>query len=310
MSAQDRELAVRLDRLLTTFGARHHRLPGVSSDARRACFVGQLVESERRVRYVATIREREISPLRADPSNALFDPIRAAILNLQNGVVDEASWLIFLSVHFGKALKTGWSLARAVYGGLDQGAWSWARTRSRPKDFRTWLAKNQGKIEAMGYRFGNHRKYQSLDAKKERGTGDAVESYVRWVVAKGSHRELFDDAIGARDGDAGLAFDELYESMKNVSSFGRMARFDYLTMVGKVGVAAIEPASTYMDGATGPLTGAQLLFGKKVSRRFRRAELDQWVVELGRHLGMGMQEMEDAICNWQKSPSKFKRFRG
>jgi hypothetical protein len=39
-------------------------------------------------------------------------------------------------------------------------------------------------------------------------------------------------------------------------------------------------------------------------------ELDAWVVELGAALQIGMQEMEDSLCNWQKSPADFRRFRG
>lgn len=77
----------------------------------------QLVESVRRVRYVTTVRQRTLSPLRTDPSSALFDPIKAAIMHLQRGDRDEASWLVFLSVHFGRALKSGSALGREVYAG-------------------------------------------------------------------------------------------------------------------------------------------------------------------------------------------------
>ena len=85
-----------------------------------------------------------------------------------------------------------------------------------------------------------------------------------------------------------------------------MARFDYLTMVGKLGLAPIEPGSTYMQGSTGPFVGARLLFGGRRSA----AELDAWLVELDARLHVGMQVLEDAICNWQKSPGTFGPFRG
>jgi hypothetical protein len=38
--------------------------------------------------------------------------------------------------------------------------------------------------------------------------------------------------------------------------------------------------------------------------------LEEWLVQLGAGLGVGMQVLEDALCNWQKSPVQFKRFRG
>jgi hypothetical protein len=94
--------------------------------------------------------------------------------------------------------------------------------------------------------------------------------------------------------------------MDAVASFGRTARFDYLTMVGKLGLAQIEPGSTYMQGSTGPLQGARLLFGEAASA----AALDAWLVELDGVLDVGMQVLEDALCNWQKSPEKFIPFRG
>ena len=115
-----------------------------------------------------------------------------------------------------------------------------------------------------------------------------------------------DQACEEADGSPRTAFDNLYRSMGVVASFGRMGRFDYLTMIGKLELARIEPGSTYMQGATGPVDGARLLFGQMASPTV----LDAWLVELDRDLNVGMQVLEDALCNWQKSPTKFKPFRG
>ena len=52
--------------------------------------------------------------------------------------------------------------------------------------------------------------------------------------------------------------------------------------------------------------GARLLFGGNNSL----VSLNNWLVELGAELNVGMQVLEDALCNWQKSPDKFRRFRG
>jgi len=105
-------------------------------------------------------------------------------------------------------------------------------------------------------------------------------------------------------------FDHLYRSMEAVASFGRTARFDYLTMIGKLKLAPIEPGSTYMQGATGPLTGARLLFTGSETGSLSRASADTYVIELEGRLRVGMQVMEDSLCNWQKSPDAFKPFRG
>jgi hypothetical protein len=87
--------------------------------------------------------------------------------------------------------------------------------------------------------------------------------------------------------------------------FGRLARFDYLTMVGKLELAPIRPGSAYIKGSTGPLLGAKLLFGDGSA-----TNLDKWVVQLDRKLQVGMQVLEDSLCNWQKSPDQFKSFQG
>jgi len=123
---------------------------------------------------------------------------------------------------------------------------------------------------------------------------------------------LIDEIRQRAGGDPRKTFDDLYRSLK-VASFGRTAKFDYLTMIGKLGLAPIEPGSTYMQGATGPLTGARLLFGGRKSAALRPGELEAWLVELDAQLQLGthgMQVLEDALCNWQKSPRRFVRFCG
>lgn len=269
----------------------------------------QLLESIHRVEYVSVIRTRQLSERRADPNDDLFDPLMAATLQQRQGNIEEAFWLVFLSVHFGKHARAGWRYAREVYGRLGEGGrWDWANTSADPRGFRKWLDAHQDHIEREGIPrgFGNHRKYQSLDARSATGTGSAVETYVRWVNPPRSHLQLMAEAVQRAGGDRRVAFDDLYRSMEAVRTFGRMARFDYLTMVGKLGLAPIEPGSTYMQGATGPLAGARLLFGGE----HNSAELDRWLVELDDLLHVGMQVLEDAICNWQKSPGIFRPFRG
>jgi hypothetical protein len=99
--------------------------------------------------------------------------------------------------------------------------------------------------------------------------------------------------------------------MDAVASFGRTAKFDYLTMLGKLGLAPIVPGRAYLDGATGPLRGAKLLFlGSPNAGGLSTNELDTRVGQLGAALQVGMQEMEDSLCNWQKSPGRFEAYRG
>ena len=210
--------------------------------------------------------------------------------------------------------RAGWRLLRDVYGSLgDDALWDWARTSSNPGGFRHWLGKSEAILEGadgIARHFGNHRKYQSLDAASPSGTGAAIESYVKWVRPPRTHVMFIKESQKEIGENRRKLFDYLYRSMTEVMSFGRMAKFDYLTMIGKLELARVEPGSTYLEGATGPLVGARLLFSGSNTARIRRQDLDSRSVELGDALGVGMQVVEDALCNWQKNPGKFVPFRG
>ena len=306
-------LSQKLEVGLDSFASKCRPLPGISDRARREAFTEQLVESLRRIKYISVIREQELSASRADPLSDRFDPIKAAVLRMRERRTDDAFWFVFLSVHFGKHRRSGWRLARDVYGRLGRRPiWDWAEISAHPKRFRRWLEGQEARLKGNGTRrhFGNHRKYQSLDAQTTTGTGAAFETYVEWVDPPRTHEMLFQEAYAECGRDPKAAFDHLYKSMSKVASFGRTAKFDYLTMIGKIGLAPIEPGSTYMQGATGPLLGARLLFGGRTGAAIERPKLDGWLVQLGTHLDVGMQVLEDALCNWQKSPARFKRFRG
>jgi hypothetical protein len=243
----------------------------------------------------------------------MFDPVKAAILHMRSGRTDDAFWLVFVFVHFGKHVRDGYQLARDIYGRLGGApAWDWDHVSDDPRGFREWLHQVQDRLRGDGVRrrFGNHRKYESLEAWSRVGTGEAIETYVQWVRPFGSHQALINDARNRVGGDRRDLFRALYGSMGSVARFGRTARFDYLAMVGKLGLAEIEPDSTYMTGSSGPLKGSRLLFGGNTGARLRAVDLGRWLTDLESQLGVGMQVLEDAICNWQKSPNQFKAFRG
>src|ERR1043166_2410894 len=278
MRHKDSATAKELDLALRSFDATIRRLPGIDRASNRVAFIEQVLESIHRVRYASLIATRSISVLRADPSSKLFYPLKAAILRKRQGQTDEAFWFVFLFVHFGKSPRSGFGLARQVYGCLGTGPeWTWARVSANTRSFRAWLAANRRKIVGS---FGNHRKYESLNATSRNGTGEAVETYVRWVAHFGGHDALIKEAERQVGSNPRAMFDWLYRSMAAVARFGRTAKFDYLTMLGKIGLAAIEPGSAYMEGATGPFAGARLLFGGSTTAAFSRSKLDQWLVLL------------------------------
>lgn len=314
MRKRDLPLAHQFVQALERFDTLKRSLPGIHRPENKDALVYQLVDSVRRVRYVQAISKEAHHPQRADPTSNLFDPLRAAVLKQRAGEEDEAFWLVFLAVHFGKSGSTGWRLLQDVYGGLGTGpAWTWALTSTYPAAFRTWLARSNATLrgsDGVRRRFGNHRKYESLDAHSPSGTGTVVESYVSWVVPHGGHRALIEDAAAVAGGDPKKMFAALYRSMSAVARFGRTAKFDYLSMLGNLGFAPITPNSAFLAGATGPLRGARLLLGGSTQAPLSEPELERVLLELGDELEVSMQVIEDALCNWQKSPGDYVRFRG
>jgi hypothetical protein len=311
---RDRERVAKIDAGLVAFERAVHPLPGVRTPAGREAFLEQIIESVHRVEYISVLLERDISESRANPNDEQFDPIKAAILHQRRGNINEAYWLVFLSVHFGRHRAAGWRYAREVYGRLEQGGqWDWPTTSRNPTAFRAWLHANLDELERGSNRgFGNHRKYQSFNAYGPTGTGAAVATYVDWVGPPRMHQELVDEALDRVGRDPRRGFNELYRSMNAVASFGRTAKFDYLTMVGKLRLAPIEPGSTYMQGATGPVAGAKLLFGAGCPEvgHLSMRDLERRLLVMDRYIEVGMQVLEDALCNWQKSPGRFRPFRG
>ena len=308
--AEDRRTA--LTDGLKTYAQSIVALPGIAADASREALVGQLIESLRRNEFVIRLRTATICPERCDPGSDLFDPIKAAAYRFRQGEIDEAFWLVFLGTHFGKHLKDGWRLAQDVYRGDDNGAWTFARFVNNPDAFTQWLTARfiEWSADGVSRKFGNHRKYETLRTDSARGTNVVLRTYANWIGANRGHEQFLADAKAVAGSDPKALFDYLYQSMADVQSFGRTARFDYLTMVGKLGLVAIEPGIPYLVGATGPLRGARLLFGGDATATLPAKDLDKAVAKLGEALGFGMQAAEDALCNWQKSPCKFKAFRG
>ncbi len=282
-------------------------LHGIQPVPNMLSFLQQLIDSLHRVRYVKVILSRSISSARADPYSPYFDPLRAAILSWRSNDVDNAFWLVFLATHCGKNLRTGWQLSAEIYGALgDRAPWTWVEVSQRTSEFTAWLSHNHHRIQG---KFGNHRKYESLKPGGN-GTAAAVASYVHWIAQAGGHQLLMNQLIHDFGNSPRALFNAMYTDMSSVHRFGRTGKFDYLTMLSKLEFAPIEADSPYIMEATGPLSGARLFFDGKIDSASTPRSMENRVIELESALGVGMQVLEDSLCNWQKSPGKYVAFRG
>ena len=317
LNDRDKKQYGRLETALDEFSGTKLALPGIENQRAKNVFILQLIDSVRRVQYVYTSASRNLTAATADPKCDCFDPVKAAIYFRNTEQRDEAFWMVFLAIHFGKAANSGWQLARDVYGALgEQDCWSWKVTSKDPEAFVEWLRNSYESLVNDGVvrKFGNHRKYESLKPDSNKGTGSVIRSYIEWIGDTNSH-DLFVEGLSREIGtdDPRELFHALYISMDQVMRFGRTGKFDYLTMLGKLQLLTIEPGMTYMKEATGPKFGARLLFSGRKDSDVSVSDLENYCVDLESYLpvgNMGMQVIEDALCNWQKHPLRYRYFNG
>ena len=286
------------------------KLPGLVNPAWRETFVAQIISSLRRIEFIRSLHTKKIDGRRLDPASPLFAPLQGSLLLSKKGKADEAIWLAFIGTHFGKHLKDGWKLPALVFGSFGQGPlWTATNYGAAPQQFEQMLNANRSRLSdpQQSGRFSNHRQYQS---KKPEVIALVFKSFYAWQFEHGNFGAKV-RAIHHRVGqEPTQTFDALYQSMKNVYGFGRLGRFDFLTMIGKLHLAPIEPGSVYLPGATGPLSGAKLLFHGDPTYHTGAKALGHRVDSLDPYINVGKQVLEDSLCNWQKSPGKFMYFKG
>ncbi len=302
------EFLQKIEQLEQQFGP----LLGLTSDGRKLCWAQQIISSLRRIAYTETLLARKVQPNSIDPNFEHFDPVRGTIHFHRNGQLDEAIWLTFIITHFGKHAVDEWRLAKNVYGSFGNGpVWTFAQYSADANQFDRMLATNAGNLAnaALSGSYSNHRKFQS---KKADAIAKTFRTFHAWQIEFGGFHGRMINTHARVGQEPNAAFNALYRSMGKVFGFGggRLGRFDFLTMLGKLQLAPILPDSVYLDKATGPLAGARLLFFGNRDHNVTGLALQRQVDDLDNVLDVGKQVIEDSLCNWQKSPENYVYFRG
>jgi hypothetical protein len=285
------ELRTRLDE----FAARH-RLRGLTQRTQRERFIGCLIASEKKFR---ALRMKKFSG-HSDDSKRGFHPLLAIVEDFEKSERDEAIWLAFLCIHFGWVNQDGKpsDTVRLFYGKFGKGKWDWSTVVRSPARVREWMIKlSKAQLGQLG--FENHRKYETNNPRSATGTAAVISSFVAWVAqnGNGSPWKAF-DSVTKMTSTPEKAFDCLYETLK-VKRFGRTARFDLLCLLGNLDILDVSPAHCYLRNATGPKAGALLLVTGKKKGPLTRG-IEKTIRQLQCYLGVSVQVLEDALCNWQK----------
>ncbi|TKB96664.1 alpha-glutamyl/putrescinyl thymine pyrophosphorylase clade 3 protein [Pedobacter cryotolerans] len=245
---------------LTQFHHLSHPLLGLSGRGDLQRFVSLLADSAK-----GTLGIKEF----------IDNPVLAQILNYQQqSATDEACWLLFLYCYVGRS-----GLFYAIHR-----AWSWQKASANADDFHDWLTGNQQELKNVGSLSMVH-KYRGFDQHRAEAMAEGVKSYIAWVKAAGDHAGLFQNAIADCQGQSMIAFDRIYLSMNEHTSFKRQIKLDYLCMIGHLKIAGIEPGQFYFSDVLPLKKAARQLFSGHPSVKMPPSELNELMAALRDCLG-------------------------
>lgn len=212
---------------------------------------------------------------------------------------EDKAWFLYLATYFGKSAKSKWELFKRAAFDLDNNLISVSTVlRDREKYYR-----HLHHIDFFrNATFSNHRKY----------TVKKLEGYNGFIKSANHFLDNLLMFVPPND----ISFDEMYRLSLEIPNFGRMAAFDFTASFCKCDLNVEEPKSMYLINSTGPLAGLGdflALSGKKIFSKEEKVKLGNnllnWFLS-NSHIYMVAQVLEDAICNWQKSPRKYVRYFG
>ena len=299
---KDKKKFEQISSCLDTFHNDAFPLIGLMSPERRLVLVAQLIDSIRRVEYLRITSVRPKSPSLHTPYLGSFEPFSGAAVMHKTGRMDDACWLVYLATYFGKHKIDSWNLTEDFYGRFEQGGvWDWAAASQNPRAISDWLDTVYPHVTSRGRsrRFGSHRKFETLKP-GPKGTGHAMATYICWIEEHGSHQALISHVHEHVRQNPRTVYAYLYKDIAKVAKLGRLGKFDLLCNLSNLLIAPIFPDKAYIVGSTGPIAGAKFLLGNRLSTE----RLEDACAKLAVHLDVSPQVIEDALCNWQKSPEK------
>ena len=167
---------------------------------------------------------------------------------------------------------------------------SWATMTANPQVIVEWVRECQS--HQISFKFGKHRKYESIKQLPQ-----VVDSYGHWLADIGGVANLTNGGI-QQDLSAEQRFAHWYKTL-SIYRFGRLAKFEFLSLLGYLKVLVIKADHCYLTKATGPKRGAKLLFGHYTTD----PQLERLAVQTAEAIGIDYAVFEAALCHWQASPN-------
>lgn len=257
----------------------------------------QTNDSIRRIEIYRSYRERAIHAV----NNGLdFNHTSIPFVLAQRSDLSQNNrlWILYLAIYFGKSNQSGWELFnRATF---DKNK-SMILFQDIQKDLDEYFRYLTSFDFFEGCSYSNHRKFTAKRLTGEKGVFESMEYFVKNI-----NQYSFEHKID---------FHSIYKAAQKIPNFGRLAAFDFASTLVKCGFDVAEPESMYGENSTGPLNAIGLLLRLTNGDSSQKAKLQlcsdlmEWF-QKNSNIFMVGQVLEDAVCNWQKNPSKYIWYKG
>lgn len=290
------------------------KLEGLKSTAELDNFVEILANNANEIWLLSLLKHTILSDSNSNLDSDNFTPFTAALWNFQNNEIDEAYWLIFLQSYIGKNQKQNWNLLKGIYGSLDnENIWSWERVSRDVSVFQEWLIQNQPALNEKGS-LGEIHKYPIMDNHNAQIMAKDIGNYVSKILEFSGHDNFIASAIQINEGNPITAFDFLFQSMCENVTRNKIIFFNYLSYIGTMGMAKINPGSFYLSETSLVKRGARLLLlGTNKNQKPPLNEVDEIMISLSNSLKhpLGIFILHQTLSQWSKEKfwNKRKSFR-
>lgn len=212
--------------------------------------------------------------------------------------IKDKIWILYLATYFGKSNKSKWVLFNRSSFRVNQSLITFTQIRKSPEIYYEYL----NSIDLFeGTKFSNHRKYTKKSLNGSKGLINSMNFMIENMEEFNRKQKI--------------TFSEFYKLSHKIPGFGRLASFDFTSTMAKCELNVEQPLSMYANNSTGPLKGLFLLLSVTKNSTSHQDQIDLsekltcWFLN-NSHIFMVAQVLEDAICNWQKSPIHYERYFG
>lgn len=258
----------------------------------------QTIDSIRRISIYKTYRKKaEQAEAQNLPYSHTSNPF--TLSQRDSLSLNSKAWYIYLATYFGKSDTSNWKLFNNAVFREDGTLIDLESILENREEYFDYLRSFDFFKET---KYSNHRKYIAKSLDGDRGVLRSMDYFL----------DNINDFACSDPTD----FHLVYKKSHKIPNFARMGAFDFTSSLCKCNLNIKDPESMYLEGSTGPLKALKDMLKLSGLNKSSKAEqisfgneLLNWFME-NSDIEIAAQVIEDAICNWQKSPNHYERYFG